>query len=115
MIIHNKHEVPEKNAGEEGASGAFIKILIGPEDGSQNIIMRRIRVQPGGNTPFHHHPHEHVVNIEKGRGIVVNPQGEEIEVIEGQSLFIPGNENHQFKNPTQDDFEFLCIILNLDR
>lgn len=115
LIIHHNHEVPEKTVEEEGASGAFIKILIGPEDGSQNIVMRKIRVRSGGCTPLHHHPHEHVVKIEKGRGIVVSPDGEEIAVAAGQSLFIGADEMHQFKNPNPDDFEFVCTILNPDR
>lgn len=115
MIIHKLKEVLENKVCEEGSSGAFIRILIGPEDGSNNIVMRRIRLTPGGHTPLHEHPHEHVVHIEKGRGFVVSPNGEEIEVTSGQSLFVAGNEKHQFKNKSRDDFEFLCTILNPER
>ena len=115
MIIHKLNEVKENEVCEGGSSGAFITILIGPEDGSKNIIMRKIRLRPGGHTPLHEHPHEHVVHIEKGRGFVVSPTGEEIEVAAGQSLFVAGDEKHQFKNKSQDDFEFLCTILNPER
>jgi len=45
----------------------------------------------------------------------VSPTGEEIEVAAGQSLFVAGDEKHQFKNKSQDDFEFLCTILNPER
>jgi len=115
MIIKKDADVPEIFVVEEGAKGVKRKILIGPEDDSLNIIMRYFKVLAGGSTPFHSHNLEHVVKIEKGKGIVVNEAGEEIVVSEGQSLFIKGSEEHQFKNPFQEPFEFLCIILNPEK
>ena len=41
--------------------------------------------------------------------------GKERKISIGQSLFIPGGEKHQFKNPYKESFEFLCIILNPDK
>jgi len=115
MIIKNNSDVSEDFIKEEGISKVKRKILIGPDDGSQNIIMRYFKVLPGGNTALHVHDHEHVVKIEKGRGVVINEAGEEIIVYEGQSLFIKRNEKHQFRNPLQETFEFLCIILNPEK
>jgi quercetin dioxygenase-like cupin family protein len=112
MIIKNNTDVLEKDVEEEGIVNVKQQILIGPEDGSQNIIMRRFRVLSGGNTPYHVHPHEHVVKIEKGKGLVVDVTGNEIPIQEGQSLFVSGGEKHQFKNPFDLPLEFLCIILN---
>lgn len=115
MIIKDNADVVEKDVDEEGIVNVKQQILIGPEDGSQNIIMRRFRVLPGGNTPYHVHPHEHVVKIEKGKGIIVDVGGNEISIQEGQSVLVNGDEKHQFKNPFDDPLEFLCIILNPDR
>ncbi|MBN1223025.1 MAG: cupin domain-containing protein [Candidatus Aminicenantes bacterium] len=115
MIIKNNSDVPEIDVREEGIHYVKQQILIGPQDGSTNIIMRRFRVLPGGNTPYHVHPHEHVVKVEKGKGYVVDISGQEIEVSPGKSLFIDGGEKHQFKNPFEEPFEFLCIILNPEK
>lgn len=115
MILKNNAEVPEDPVEEEEVKNVLRKILIGPEDGSDNIIMRHFKVLPEGNTPFHNHSHEHVVKIEKGRGIVVRESGEEVPVSQGQSLLIEKNETHQFKNPFSEPFEFLCIILNPEK
>jgi len=112
MIIKNNADVLEKEVEEDGINSVTQQILIGPDDGSQNIIMRRFRVLPGGNTPYHVHPHEHVVKIENGKGHVVDVSGNEDLIHEGQSLFIAGGEKHQFKNPFDVPLEFLCIILN---
>jgi quercetin dioxygenase-like cupin family protein len=115
MIIKKNSDVPEIDLKEEGMRLVTQQILIGPKDGSTNIIMRRFRVLPGGNTPYHIHPHEHVVKIEKGKGFVVDASGQEILVSAGQSLFINGGEKHQFRNSMEEPFEFLCIILNPER
>ncbi|MBD3415163.1 MAG: cupin domain-containing protein [Candidatus Aminicenantes bacterium] len=88
------------------------KVLIGPEDGSHNIIMRKFTVSPDGFTPFHTHDFEHVVKIENGKGIVIDESGKKIPVVQGDVLFINNNEEHQFQNPFDEPFEFLCIILN---
>lgn len=115
MIIKNNLDVFEKDVDEEGIVKVKQQILIGPEDGSQNIIMRRFRVFAGGNTPYHIHPHEHVVKIEKGKGLIVDVSENEIPINAGQSLLVAGGEKHQFKNPFDDPLEFLCIILNPER
>jgi len=115
MIIKKNTDVPEVLLEEEGVKKVIRKILIGPEDGSNNIIMRHFKILPTGQTPFHSHGHEHVVKIEKGRGIVAGEGGEETIVSEGQSLFIEADKKHQFKNPFLKPFEFLCIIINPEK
>jgi quercetin dioxygenase-like cupin family protein len=115
VIIKWDSEVREMSLKEEGIKDVTRQILIGPEDGSLNIIMRRFRVLPGGNTPFHCHGFEHVIKITRGRGVIVNESGQEMAVSEGQSAFIEAHEKHQFKNPNDRPFEFLCVILNPER
>ena len=115
MIIKKNADIPEAPLEEEEVKNVLRKILIGPEDGSHNIIMRHFKILHQGHTPFHSHDHEHVVKIEKGKGIVVRETGEEVMVSQGQSLLIEQNKNHQFKNPFHEPFEFLCIIINPDK
>lgn len=115
MIIKKDDDVREDYIEEEGIQNVLKRILIGPEDGSDNIIMRYFKVLPRGNTPFHNHDFEHVVKVERGKGVVVNEAGEETIISEGQSLFIKNNEKHQFKNPFESTFEFICIILNPEK
>ncbi len=115
MKIKHDSNVTEVLLEGEGIRDVYRRILVGPEDGSSRIVMRYFKVLPGGNTPSHSHSFEHVVKIEKGRGLVVDPSGEEIPVSPGQSVFIPEHEKHQFKNPYEESFEFLCIIPNLGK
>lgn len=114
MIVKIEMEIPEAFVQDEDAQNVTKRILIGPEDGSSRIVMRYFKILPGGNTPLHSHDFEHVVRVEKGKGFVVNDSGQEIPVASGHSVFIPSGEEHQFKNPYSEPFEFICTILNPD-
>jgi quercetin dioxygenase-like cupin family protein len=115
MRIKNNKEVIAAEVQMDGAIKVKMKILIGPNDGSENIIMRHFIIAPGGHTPFHQHNYEHVVKIENNKGITVDENGNEHEVMKGQSLFVKPNDKHQFRNPFNEDFEFTCIIPNPDK
>ena len=115
MIIKKNDEIREESVHEKGVKNVVRKILIGPEDGKTNIVMRYFVVLPGGHTPFHSHDFEHVVKIEKGQGIVVDEDNKENKVSKGQSLLIEAGKNHQFRNPFDIPFEFLCVIINPEK
>jgi quercetin dioxygenase-like cupin family protein len=115
MAINIDANIDFHDVKMEGAHDVKMKILIGIPDGSDNIIMRHFKVAPNGNTPRHQHDYEHVVKIEKNRGIFIDANGTEHELTEGMSLYVEPNTDHQFKNPYDQPFEFLCIIPNPDK
>jgi len=115
MKINNNEEIFAVEVKMDGAKEVKMKILIGPDDGSGNIIMRHFIIAPGGNTPFHQHNYEHIVKIERNKGIAVDENRDEYELKKGQSIFVKPNEKHQFRNPFDEDFEFICIIPNPDK
>ena len=98
----------------EGAKDVTMKILIGPDDGSRNIIMRLFRVLAGGHTPYHTHDFEHLVRVLAGKGVVIDEDGNKHELSPGQSVFVKPNEKHQFANPFSEPFEMTCTIPNPD-
>jgi quercetin dioxygenase-like cupin family protein len=115
MKINNNDQIQASEVKMEGAVNVRMKILIGLNDQSDNIIMRHFIIAPGGNTPWHQHNYEHVVKVEKNRGLAIDENGNETEIKPGQSLFVKPNEMHQFKNPFGEDFEFICIIPNPEK
>ena len=112
MIINENDKVLETPVDLEGAKNVTKKILIGVKEGSKNIIMRYFKIMPGGNSPLHKHDFEHLVKIERGKGIFIDNDKNEHIVMTGHSLFIEPNEMHQFRNPFYEPFEFICIIPN---
>ncbi len=116
-MIKAKHDrdVAASPVTMEGVKDVSLKILIGPDDGSRNIIMRHFSILKGGHTGFHDHAYEHVIHVQQGRGVVVHPDGKETELVPGMSLFVPGSMNHQFRNVSDEPFEFLCTIPSMKR
>lgn len=113
--INNNEEIFAAEVKMDGAKDVKMRMLIGPDDGSEKIFMRHFIIAPGGNTPYHQHNYEHVVKVESNRGIIVDENGNEHEIERGQSIFVKPDGKHQFKNPFVEDFEFICIIPNPDK
>lgn len=115
MEINRKIESEDVLFQMEGAEGVVKKVLVGPEEGSDDIIMRYFKVLPKGYTVRHKHDYEHLVQVEKGRGIAIDEEGREHHVSVGDSVFLARNEEHQFKNPYSEPFEFICVIPNYNK
>lgn len=93
----------------DGAIGARIRILIGPNDGAANFHMRHFEVDPGGCTPHHAHDFEHEVLVLKGSGTAKSETGDR-PFKTGDVIYVPPNEKHQFCNTSKESCEFICLI-----
>lgn len=91
------------------AEGVSVRWLITEETGAPNFAMREFTVQPGGSTPRHTHPWEHEVYILAGEGAVFGEGGEE-QIAPGDVVFVPPDEEHQFRNIGAEELRFLCLI-----
>ena len=93
----------------EGVKGASKANVIGPDDGWRENTMRVFRLTAKGFTPRHQHDWEHVNYVIKGKG-QLRIGGEVHELKEKDFAFVPPNAEHQFENPYDEDFEFICIV-----
>ena len=94
----------------ERSRGAEIQILIGPADGAPNFITRRFTLAPGGRIPSHRHDSiEHEQFILAGT-MVVGLDNREVDVTEGDSVFIPAGVAHWYENRTDEPVAFLCMV-----
>ena len=109
MIVQYYKDVEEIIPSEPGVSGVKMRKVIAEKEGAKNFIMRVFEMESGGNTPLHKHDWEHEVFVLSGTGIVVSPEGER-EINKGDVIFVPGGEEHQFKNKSKDKLEFICLI-----
>ena len=97
----------------EGIEGAVKNILIGEKDGAPHFIMRYFQLAPDGHSKLERHVQEHEVIILKGKG-VVQIGDHKHKVAPFDTVFIEGNELHQFSNPHDTPFGFVCVIPKLD-
>ena len=108
MIIKNLGDVPF--ADLRGYERVSKKIVIGPDDGSNEIVLRYFSLGSTGTTPHHSHDFPHLVKIEAGNGVVTGESGLEQQLQKGDYVFISDNEVHHFTNTGIEPFEFVCIV-----
>lgn len=109
MKITHCRKVKAEDVGDPDARDVTIRWLISEKDGAPHFAMRYFEVQPGGYTPYHKHSWEHEVFLLKGEGNLVG-EGETHIIKEGDAIFVPGEENHQFKNASDETMTFLCMV-----
>ncbi len=85
------------------------RVLIGPDQGKVNFIMRMFTIGKGGCSPYHTHPWEHEVYVIEGYG-AVKKIGGEIPLQAGDVVYVPAGEEHQFINTSEQEFTFLCLV-----
>ena len=109
MKITNFKNVEAEQVSDPGAKGVTIRWLISESDGAPHFAMRLFEVEPDGYTPYHKHKWEHEVLILKGEGNLITEK-KNFPIGKGDAIFVPGEENHQFKNTSRGTLVFLCMV-----
>ena len=94
----------------KGARATRIKVLVGPDEGAGNFVMRRITMDEEGGMPAHTNAVEHEQYVLRGRariGIGDN----QYEVGADDTVFIPAGTPHWYQ-VIEAPFEFLCVVPN---
>ena len=86
------------------------QIVIGPDDGSDEIVLRYFTLAPGGASPHHSHDFPHLVKIEAGTGVAIDGTDQEHPLRAGDYVYVKENEIHNFRNTGTESFEFICIV-----
>ena len=94
----------------EGAKGVYKQIPISKENGTPRFSFRVFTIEPGGYTPLHNHPFEHLNYIIEGNGALVTENGE-YEVNKGDFIIILPDESHQYRNISKGNpLVMICAV-----
>jgi quercetin dioxygenase-like cupin family protein len=110
MKIVSLDQVEKKKVDMEGASGAWKQLPLGSKEGAPVYAYRVFTVEPGGYTPFHSHPYEHMNYVIEGEGALVNENGEERSIKAGDFALVEPDEKHQYRNTGNKPFTLLCGV-----
>lgn len=111
MKITNLESIEKTKVDMEGAKDVLRQVPISKNDGSPSFSFRVFTIQPGGHTPYHTHPFEHLNYIISGKGALVNLDGEESEIKEGDFAIVMPDEKHQYKNLSDDEpLVMICAV-----
>ena len=95
----------------EGATGAWKQLPLGSRDGTPVYSLRVFTLEPGGNTPYHTHPFEHMNYVIEGEGVLVDEAGNQLPLAEGDFAFVTPGEKHQYRNVSPDKpFKMICGV-----
>jgi quercetin dioxygenase-like cupin family protein len=110
MYITDLSKVEKIVPKMEGAKDIYKKLTLSKDDGAPTFSFRVFTIKPGGNTPFHTHPYEHMNYVIKGNAVLVTENGEN-PVKEGDFALVMPDEKHQYKNTSLDeDFVMICAV-----
>jgi len=90
--------------------GAAIQVLIGPADGAPHFITRRFSLAAGGRIPRHRHDAIEHEQVMLSGSMVIGLDSREVEVSDGDCIFIPAGVAHWYENRSEAPAVFLCVV-----
>ncbi|NHN41800.1 cupin domain-containing protein [Halorubellus sp. JP-L1] len=97
----------------DAADGLEKGVLVDDSDGAPNFAMRRFTLAPGSEVPRHTNAVEHEQYVLEGE-YVVGIGSEEYAVSAGDSLLIPAGTEHWYRNASDEQGAFVCVVPNGD-
>jgi len=87
-----------------------MQVLVGPEQGAPNFVLRRFIMGKDGGMPRHTNLVEHEQYVLRGRARITI--GDQVhEVTADHMLYIPAGAVHSYE-VLEAPFEFLCVVPN---
>ncbi len=111
MKITDLSKVEKVPMTMEGAKRAWKQIPLGQADGVPAYTLRVFTIEPGGHTPYHGHPFEHMNYIIEGEGALVDAEGRQRPVRKGDFALVLPDEVHQYRNTAADrPLVMICLV-----
>ena len=105
------NQVEKRKVQMEGAEKAWKQMPLSTADDVPMYSLRVFTVEPGGFTPYHQHPYEHMNYVIEGEGALVDVNGNENPVKKGDFALVMPNEKHQYRNKSTDKpFVMICGV-----
>ena len=111
MKIVRLSDLPVLPMAMAGAEGVGKQLPLGSADGAPHFSFRVFTIAPGGHTPYHVHPSEHLNYVISGQGALVDPEGRMQPLAAGDFAFVPPEEKHQYRNASDSEpFVMICAV-----
>lgn len=91
-----------------GLAGDTYTILVTGEESAGRYCLIDMHIPPGGGPPPHRHDFEEMFTILEGE-IEFTFRGEKLVVRSGQTINIPANAPHAFRNTSEQPARTLCM------
>jgi quercetin dioxygenase-like cupin family protein len=98
----------DQNLPHIGLVGDTYTILLSGEDTADRYCLIDMHIPPGGGPPPHRHDFEESFTVLEGE-IETTFRGAKSTIQAGETINIPANAPHQFRNTSQEPARLLCI------
>jgi len=109
MFISHRNEIPGKKLSGEALKDVTKQVLIGPDQGWDDYVMRMLTIEKDGFSPRHAHDWPHVLYVVEGEG-TLHMDGVDHPVEAGSTAFVSPGIEHQLMYRGGDKFVFICIV-----
>ena len=110
MIVKHAQESTIYRMAKPGFAGMIARFLLTSDDGCPRYAMRLMEWSPDGHTSYHQHKEEHEMFVLEGQAVVIGYNKEEVELHEGDAIFIAPCEFHQIRNVGSGRLRMICTV-----
>lgn len=110
MIHKHFDEIPTERIERPGFRAMTARFALTLDDGMPHYALRIMEFGPGGHTSLHAHAEEHEFYFLDSNSTLVNGEGVETPMREGDCVYVSAHEMHQIKNPGSDTARVVCTI-----
>ena len=111
MKVISLSDVKKTPLTMDGAAGVCKQLPLAAADGSPVFSFRVFTIEPGGHTPYHTHPFEHLNFVIKGSGYLVQENGDKLALKKDDFVLVLPQEKHQYRNSSATDpFIMICAV-----
>ena len=95
----------------DGAAGVCKQLPLAAADGSPIFSFRVFTIEPGGHTPYHSHPFEHLNFVIAGSGELAQEKGDKLALKKDDFALVLPHEVHQYRNSSASEpFIMICAV-----
>ena len=109
MFVSHRNSIEKQAQNHPELHAVEKQVLIGPEQGWSDHVMRMFTLGSGGYAPRHEHPWPHIIYVVEGAGNLFM-DGTDYPLTPGSVAYVPADVNHQLSHAGSDEFVFLCIV-----
>ncbi|MHC4942293.1 MAG: cupin domain-containing protein [Planctomycetota bacterium] len=111
MIIKSVSDIPPESM--EDLQGVEMRVAIGRPEKAPRFVLRHFTLDVGCATPRHSHWWEHEIYVIAGAGEAWT--GSEYRSFQGgDTIYVPPDHEHEFKNTGDEPLKFICVIPHTD-
>ncbi len=105
MFVSHRNEIEKKKISETITK----QVLVGPQQGWKDHVMRMFTLEKGGKAPHLAHPWQHIIYAVEGVGNLLM-DGKDYPLTAGSVAYVPDDVVHQVSNAGDGKFVFICIV-----